>query len=126
MQCNCCPNFLDISIVDLELAKMLSGGVGAADFEMLRTVIYICTTHVVEKTRGKKEGKTLWVYPRGFRASCERFRVEVDSDTVVEDSGWKAPLDEVIGTRAHGRRGNYLGRRDSRAGSEGLGGVQIE
>ena len=56
----------------------------------------------------------------------ERLGVEVDSDTTVEGSGWKAPLVEVVGGRAHGRRGNYLRRKNSRARSEGLGCVQIE
>ena len=126
MQCNCCPNFLDIRIVDLEFAKMLTGGIGAADFETLRSVMFICTSHVVEKTRGKDEGKTLWVCPGGVRPLRESFRVDVDSETMIEDSGWKASLDEVVGACAHGRRWDYLGLVDCRDVSDGLGCVQVE
>ena len=80
----------------------------------------------MEKRRSKDERKTLRFYPGGVRALGESFRVEVDSDTVVEDSWWEACLDEVVGTCAHGRRGNYLGRMDWRDVSGELGCVQVE
>ena len=66
----------------------------------------------MEKTRGKDEWKTFRFYPGGVCLLGESFRVEVDSDTMVEDSGWKALLDEVVDVCAHGRRGNYLGKMD--------------
>lgn len=80
----------------------------------------------MEKRRDKDEWKTLRFYPGGVRALRERFRVKVDSDTVVEDSGWKASLDEVVGAYAHGRWGKYFGRMDCRDVSDGLGRVQVE
>ena len=64
----------------------------------------------MEKTRGKEEGKALWLYPGGVRALGEGFGVEVDSDSVVEDSWGQASLDEVVGACAYWSRRNYVRR----------------
>ena len=113
------PDILDIGIADPELAEVLGGGIGAADFKPLRAVVLGCTSHVVEETGDEEEGETVGSYPGGVCALGEGLGVEVDSEAVVENCGWEALLDEVVGARAHRGWWDYVGRIDCRGIGDG-------
>lgn len=56
----------------------------------------------MEETSRKEKGETVGSYPRRICALGEGLGVEVDSKAVIEDCGWEALLDEVVGTCAYG------------------------
>lgn len=56
----------------------------------------------MEETGGKEERETLGGCPGGVGALGEGAGVEVGSEAVVEDCGWEASLDEVVGACAYG------------------------